>query len=122
MAERIILWTVTDPRGLNITLTDDVWTEHVTRHPELSGHTDDVKICVQDPDEICFDPVSTGTKLPNVKVYFYYKRGMLSEKFQDNFVETCVKVVVENQVQQGYVQTVIFPNEIRKRLVVEWRK
>lgn len=122
MAERTILWTVTDPRGLNVTCTSDVWNEHVTRHSELSGHIQDVKICVQDPDEIYFDPVSTATKKPSVRVYFYYKRGLLSEKFADNFVETCVKVVVENGERQGYVQSVIFPNEIRKRLVAEWKK
>lgn len=122
MADRIILWAVTDPRGLNITLTGDVWDEHVSRHPELVGHVEDVKICVQDPDEIYFDPVSTATKNPDVKVYFYYKRGLLSDKFEDNFVETCVKVVVENNIEKGYVQSVIFPNDIRKRLVAEWKK
>ncbi len=122
MADRIILWTVTDPRGLNISLAEDVWDEHVLRHPELAGHIDDVKICVQDPDEIYFDPVSTAAKNPGVSVYFYYKRGLLSEQFQDHFVETCVKVVLEDGVEQGYVQSVIFPDDIRKRLVAQWRK
>lgn len=122
MAERTILWTVTDPRGLNVTLALDVWDEHVSRRPELDGHVDDVKACVQDPDEIYFDPVSTATKNPDVRVCFYYRRGLLSEKFKDNVVETCVRVVIENNVQQGYVQSVIFPNDVRKRLVTEWKK
>lgn len=123
MAERIILWTVTDPRGLNITLTDDVWQAHVAIRPELQGHVEQVKQCIQDPDEIYFDPVSTATKKPNVQVYFYYKQGLLAESLEDNLVESCVKVVMESSgTRQGFVQSVVFPNDVRKRLVAEWKK
>ena len=81
MTERRILWTVTDPRGLSISLVEDVWQSHVAYRPELAVHFDEVRLAAQDPDAIYFDPTSTAEKTLGTQVYWYYKSGPLSGKF-----------------------------------------
>jgi hypothetical protein len=123
MTERKILWTVTDPRGLTISLVEDVWQSHVAYRPELALHFDQVRLAVQDPDAIYFDPASTADKTPGTQVYWYYKGGLLSGQFSGNWVATIVKVVIESGAQRkGYVETAMLPRRVLKRLVLEWKK
>ena len=105
MAERRILGTVTDPRGLTISLAEDVWQSHNAYRPELALHFNEVRSAVQDPDAIYFDPASTADKPLGTRVYWYYKGGLLSGKFSENWVAPMVKVVIEADVQRrGYVE------------------
>lgn len=119
---RRILWQVTDPRGLIVILTHDVWASHVAYRPELVSHARQVRLAVQDPDAIYFDPDSTATKSPGTVVYWYYKSGVLAEKYQGNWVAVVVKVVSLDENQQGYVETAMLPSRVLKRLVLEWKK
>ena len=57
--ERWIFWTVVDPRGLAISLTEDVWLDHVRKHPEIEDYFEEIKLTAQEPDEIYFDPLSS---------------------------------------------------------------
>ncbi len=121
--QRRLLWTVTDPRGLCLSLAEDVWQVHLAKHRELEGKLDFIRLCAQDPDKIHFDPVSSATKSLGTKVYFYYKRDLLQGELADNLVEVCIKVVVKaDDIAQGYVQSAMFPNQVRKRAVLEWEK
>lgn len=122
VTERKILWTVTDPRGLTITLTEDVWASHLPYRPELASHFEQFRLAAQNPDAIYFDPDSTADKAPNTKVYWYYKREPLSGKFAGHWIVVVVKVVVESSnTRQGYVETAMLPRRILKRLVLEWK-
>jgi biotin carboxylase len=120
--QRKILWMVTDPRELSIVLTEDVWQSHLAYRPELAAHFDQVRIAVQDPDAIYFDPDSTAAKSPGTTVYWYYKGELLSGKFSGNWVAVVVKVVAANNLRQGYVESAMLPDRILKRLVLEWKK
>jgi len=121
--ERKILWTVIDPRGLAISLAEDVWHSHLAYRPELAAHFKEVRLAVQDPDAIYFDPDSTADKTPGTLVYWYYKGGLLSGKFAGNWVAAVVKIVTESDnVQRGYVETAMLPRRILKRLVLGWKR
>lgn len=123
MAERRVIWTVTDPRGLSVALVEDVWQTHVAYRPELALHFDQVRLAVQDPDAIYFDPTSTAEKTLGTQVYWYYKSGLLSGKFSQNWVATIVKVAFETDTERkGYVETAMLPRRVLKRLVLEWKK
>ena len=123
MAERKILWTVIDPRGLNVVLVEDVWQTHVAYRPELAMHFDQVRLAVQDPDAIYFDPTSTAEKTASTQVYWYYKSGPLTGGFSRNWVAAIVKVVFEiGTERKGYVETAMLPRRVLKRLVLEWKK
>jgi len=121
--ERKILWTVTDPRGLAISLAEDVWSNHLAYRPELAIHFEQVRLTAQNPDAIYFDPDSTAEKTPGTQVYWYYKGGLLVGKFSGNWVAVVVKVVVQaGDNQTGYVETALLPRRVLKRLVLEWKK
>ena len=123
MAERKILWTVTDPRGLTISLAEDVWQSHLPYRPELASRLEQFRIAAQEPDVIYFDPDSTADKTPGTKVYWYYKSVPLSGKFVGNWLAVVIKVVVESSnTRGGYVETVLLPHRVLKRLVLEWKK
>jgi hypothetical protein len=47
------VFTVIDPRGYSITLTDQCWYGHIlNQHPEMNGREDDVRQTVETPDSI----------------------------------------------------------------------
>ena len=123
VAERRFLWTVTDPRGLTIACAEDVWLRHLAYRPELEQHFEAVKLTLQDPDEIYFDPVSTKKKTPGTTVYWYYKSGLTKGPFAGNLVAVVVKVVLQaDGTKRGYVQSALIPNQREKRLVLEWTR
>lgn len=121
-SERRVLWTVNDPPGLAVTLTEDVWQHHIAYRPELETHFQEVKGAVQDPDSIYFDPDSTANNKQGTVVYWYYKGNVLAGKYAGNWVAVVVKVLVTNEDRQGFVETALLPDRILKRLVLEWKK
>lgn len=120
--ERKILWIVTDPRGLNVALTEDVWQSHVAYRPELESHFSQVRETVQKPDAIYFDPDSTATKTQGTIVYWYYKGHTLFGKFAGNWVAVNVKVVTVGESREGYVESAMLPSRVLRRLMLEWKK
>ena len=65
MAKRLIFSEVT-PLGYRVILTRARWREIVRfKHPAMSGHEDDVRQCVADPDVI-----RESAKDPNVHLYY----------------------------------------------------
>ena len=122
MAEREILWTVTDPRGLNITLTQDVWFAILAKHPDLVAFYDAVLATVQDPEAIYFDSDSTAKRATGAKFYLYYRGGMFAGQLEGAYTAVVVKVVIEQDQDQGYVQTSYPSEQILPRLVLEWKK
>src|SRR5581483_6280973 len=81
MADRRILWTVTDPRGLSISLTEDVWQDVLFKHPELARYSAQVRRVAQEPDEIYLDPISSSQKTTGAQVYRYIKHGFAAGRF-----------------------------------------
>lgn len=104
---RSILWQVTDPRGLDVILAKDSWEHTISRHREIADYLFQVQLTVQDPDAIYYDPKSTEERKSGAHVYWNLKSGLLSKPLQDDFVAVVVKVVIENDTQQGYVSTAI---------------
>jgi hypothetical protein len=77
VTERKILWTVTDPRGLSISLAEDVWLDHVRKHPEIADYFDEIKLTIQEPDEIYFDPLSSARRQVGTLIHLYYRRNLV---------------------------------------------
>ena len=119
---RQILWAVTDPRGLAITLTEDVWEHAIGRHGEIADYLEQARITTEDPDEIYYDHRSTEPRLPGARVYWYLKSGLLTGKLADDHLAVVVKIIVEKQASQGFVSTVLPIDKPMKRLVLEWKK
>ncbi|MBI3914294.1 MAG: hypothetical protein HY327_08945 [Chloroflexi bacterium] len=117
---RKILWTVTDPRGLTISLAEDVWRDHVNKHPEIAEYSDEIRLTAQEPDEIYFDPVSSARRKTGTSIYSYYRRNVGRGKYKGNFIMVVVKAIQEER--HGYVQSALVPDRIMNRLVLEWKK
>jgi len=122
MAERILLWTVTDPRGLLVSLSVDSWQHIISEHAYMAPFQEAVKQTVADPNEIYFDPLSTQSRKTGAQVYAYYKSQVLTGLFQDNWAYVSVKFVPEQAGVQGYVQTALSTNDAQKRMVLVWTK
>jgi hypothetical protein len=122
VSERKFLWTVTDPRGLSITLAEDVWLSHVVYRPELTEHFEWFRVAVADPDAIYFDADSTARKTPGTQVFWYYRTAPLPGKFKGNYVVVIVKIVLDAQGQRGFVESAMLPSRILNRLVLVWKR
>lgn len=122
MSSRVLLWTIIEPRGLSVSLAEDVWQHIVTEHPTLASHFDVIRTTVEDPDEICFDAKSTASRTTGAQVYAYYKAHILSEEFEDDIVYVSVKFVQEAAGLQGYVQTALATRGVQKRMRRVWHK
>jgi hypothetical protein len=119
---RKILWTVTDPRGLTISLAEDVWLDHVYKHPEIDDYFDEIKLTTQSPDEIYFDPLSSARRQVGTSIYSYYRRDLGRGKYKDAFIVVVVKSIQETDEPRGYVQSALLSDRVMKRLVLEWKK
>lgn len=122
MTERRILWTVTDPRGLPISLVEDVWSEHVHKHPEITEYFDEIKRTSQEPDEIYFDPLSSTWRRPGTLIHLYYKRNLGHGKYRDAYIVVVVKSLEESGERQGFVESALLSDRIMNRLVLEWKR
>lgn len=122
MQRRKILWTVTDPRGLAITLTEDVWEHAVSTHGEIVNYFEQARLTAENPDEIYYDPKSTESRMTDAKVYWYMKSGLLTGKLAEDRLAVVIKVVVEEEGSQGYVSTVLPIDKPMRRLVLEWKR
>lgn len=123
MTERHILWTVTDPRGISVSLAEDVWQEHIAYRPEISAYFDAIRDTVQEPDAIYFDPKTTARRTTGAKIYLYYRSKLTQGKHAGNYVAVVVKVMFEpDNVQRGYVESAMLPGRIMKRAVLEWKR
>jgi hypothetical protein len=123
MADRRILWTVTDPRGLSISLTEDVWQDVLFKHPELARYSAQVRRVAQEPDEIYLDPISSSQKTTGAQVYRYIKHGFAAGRFGLHPLAMIVKVVIEpDDISRGYVSTMFIASHAKKGLVLEWKK
>jgi hypothetical protein len=120
--EHRILWTVTDPRGLAISLAEDVWLDHVRKHPEITDYYNEIRLTAQEPDEIYFDPLSSARRRTGTSIYSYYRRNLARGSYENNFVLVVIKSVPEVQGLRGYVQSALLPDRIMKRLVLEWKR
>ena len=123
MTERRLLWTVTDPRGIDVSLAEDVWQEHTAYRPEISPYLSAIRDTVQEPDAIYFDPKTTARRTTGAKIYLYYRSNLTQGKHAGNFVAVVVKVVLEpDNVWRGYVESAMLPGRIMKRAVREWKR
>jgi hypothetical protein len=120
--QRRILWTVTDPRGLVITLTEDTWKHAVSGHGEIIDYLEQTQRTVEIPDEIYYDPKSTESRATGAKVYWYLKAGLLTGKLGEDYMTVVVKVVVEEGDARGYVSTALPIDKPMKRLALEWKR
>src|SRR5215217_7125430 len=107
MADRTILWTITDPRGLPITLTSDVWEHIIATHREIALYPETVRQTIANPDAIYFDEISSQKRNPGVEIHAYYRARLLAGELSDEFVYVSVKLVQEGTLQIGFVQTAL---------------
>ena len=122
MAEREFLWTVTDPRGLSVSLAADAWAHIIERHSQMSPYFDAVRLTVADPDEIYFDAKSTDEKAEGVWVEAYYKRRVIVHERGERILYVSVKFVPQIGGAQGFVQTAVLTERIQRRMVFTWRR
>lgn len=122
MTERSILWTITEPRGLSVSLAADAWEHIVQEHYELASHFDALRRTVEDPDEIYFDPASTAKRASGAQVYAYYRSNLLSGLLHDKLVYVSVKFVREGEEMRGYVRTAMPSRMVQMRMERIWSK
>ena len=122
MNERTLLWTVTDPRGFNVSLASDVWEHIIAEHSYMVSYFEAIRQTIIAPDEIYFDPISTRKRKTGAQVYAYYKSHILSGLFQDNLAFVSVKFVQASAEVHGYVQTALAPNVVQSRMELIWKK
>lgn len=122
MTERTTLWTVTDPRGLSVSLAADVWEHIIYRRREMLPYFHVVHLAIEDPDEIYFDPDSTQQKAQGVWVEAYYQHRLFTGKWQTKIVFVSVKFVPEVDGVQGYVQSAMATGRIQTRMVPQWKR
>lgn len=122
MAKRELLWTINDPRGLNIVLAKDVWQEVVRKHPEMSSRLEEVRITVEQPEEIFFDPATTNQRSTGARIFLYYRSGIKIEQDKSKLLLAVVKVVIEVEAEQGYVETAHLTDRKKRRAVLEWNR
>ncbi|MDE3091031.1 MAG: hypothetical protein KGJ80_16785, partial [Chloroflexota bacterium] len=111
---RKTLWTVNDPRGLAISLIEDVWEDHVRKHPEIADYFEEIKLTAQEPDEIYFDPVSSARRQVGTSIYSYYRRNLGRGRFKGALVIVIVKSVQETSQRRGYVQSALLSDRVMK--------
>ena len=122
MAERVIVWSTEDPRGLSISLAEDVWREIVQKHSEMDKSLNQIRSTAENPDVIYFDPETTTQRTSGARAYLYYKRNIAPGAYARGLVAVAIKVVIESGDERGYVSTAFFTRHIPKRLVLEWKK
>jgi hypothetical protein len=122
MTERTTLWTVTDPRGMNSTLTEDMWAHILERHDDLLPYFEAVRLAVADPDEIYIDEWSAQQKAPGVGVEAYYKYRVLTSRLRSKMLYVSVKFVPTGEGVQGYVQTALPVGHVQARMKLLWKK
>lgn len=121
MAERRILWTTIDPRGLSISLAEDVWLEILDKHSEMAPLLDQVRATVENPEEIFFDPETTQQRGTDARMFLYYRGAVQVGGSRVKWVLAVVKVVIEVGTQLGYVETAHLISRKKKRAVLEWK-
>ena len=58
MEDKPLAYGTTDPNGVQVVLTDEVWREKIVRdHPEIAEHRSDVLQTVSAPDHFAVDPI-----------------------------------------------------------------
>jgi hypothetical protein len=113
---------VTDPRGISVSL-EDVWQEHTAYRPEILTYFDAIRVTVQNPDAIYFDPKTTARRTTGARIYLYYRSNLTQGKYAGNYICVVVKVVLEpDNVQRGYVESASLPGRTMKRAVLEWKR
>lgn len=122
MSDRPLLGTTVEPRGLRVSLSEDVW-EHIrSEHPEFTDYSEAIQLTVEDPDEIYFDALSSSKRKIGTQVFAYYRSRILAGVLGDNFVYVSVKFVRESSETYGYVQTAFATHSVQKRMELEWKK
>lgn len=122
MAERRLLWTTTDPRGQSVALVADVWENVLRKHEEMGQFFDQVRVTVEDPTEIYFDPETTARRTTGARIFVYYRRDFSTTEYAGKLIVVVVKVVLEMDSQQGYVETAHLANRKKRRAVLEWNR
>jgi len=108
---------------LTVSLTNDVWEEHVAYRPEIGDYFEAVMLTVREPDAIYFDPLTTARRMTGARIYWYYRAGLTQGKYAGNYIAVVVKVVTENNhTLHGYVESALLPNRVMKRAVLEWTR
>ena len=110
------------PRGLTISLAEDVWLDHVHKHPEIADYFDAIKFTVQEPDEIYFDPLSSARRQVGALIHLYYRRNLGRGKYKDTLIVVVIKSLEEDGVRRGFVESALLSDRVMKRLVLEWKR
>lgn len=107
------MFTVTDPRGYDVTLTNSCWYGHILiQHPEMSGREGDVQQAVEAPDYI-YEGKSKRTS----HLYF---REIGTTTAGTLFV--LVVVDIRAHGKRGFVQTAFLAEGLSKGGKLLWQK
>jgi hypothetical protein len=107
------VFTVTDPQGNRITLTDECWYDHIcVVHTEMRGLLDQVRLTLTDPD--C---IYTSKSSPNSHLYF---RQYVDPRLKCAYVLTVV--YRKDEAARGYVQSAYPVKTLSKGGRLKWKK
>jgi hypothetical protein len=104
-----ILFSVTDPRGLRVTCTSEVWDEHVLAgHPEMAGCEAEVSACITNP---LYGIIYADRDHPKRSIYYMLRKHVPREY---------LKVVVEVDDAGGIVITAYPTFNVKAREYPQW--
>jgi hypothetical protein len=107
------MFTVTDPRGYIITLTDLCWKGHIAvQHPEMVGREDEVQQTIETPDYIYESRVKhTG--------HLYFREIGIGP---GGTLYLMVVVDIRERAKRGFVQTAFIVEGLSKGSVLLWQR
>lgn len=108
-----MIFITTDPRGLEVGLTNKCWYDHILiEHPEMRSRLDDVKRAIELPDYIYQSKYRSSSHLYFLEI----EHDQLELKY------SLVVVDIRSQKKKGYVQTAFIVEGLSKRGTLLWKK
>jgi hypothetical protein len=120
VSSRPVRWSETDPWGVHVTCTEDVWAKKGSVRPELASHEAEIRATIRAPDAIFLDPASSAGRPYGTVIAHYVSHGRTHGKQSGNFICVVVKLLVGQLI--AYVATVILPSDIQPRLQLVWER
>ena len=103
-----MIFSEIDPLGDSIELSDERWQHILTRHPEMSGHLDDLRLTIKEPNAIYCSQVEPTE-------YHFYRL------FETNLGRLYIMAIVIKTVAP-FIVTAHFVSVLRKGGKLVWLK
>jgi len=107
------VFTVTDPRGYVVTLTDPCWRDHIlAQHPIMAGRKDEVQRTLEAPDYIY------TSKMKRTSHLYFQEIGTTPT----GTLYVMVVVEMRRRAKRGFVQTAFLVEGLSKGGALLWQR